>query len=127
MNDEPADAVHRLFAARLAGRGAPWADFAAAVVVARGRLLLDGAAFARVLGVHPAVVRRFESGDDAPARAPRRLAALAPELDWPAVGLLPAGDVTDMAARHPSAGGAWSAVATTARPASTEPTQPAHG
>ncbi|MEJ7845480.1 MAG: hypothetical protein WKF93_07530 [Acidimicrobiales bacterium] len=122
MNAEPADAVHRLVATRLAGRAAPWADFAAAVVVARGRLLLDGAAFARVLGVHPAVVRRFESGEDAPARAPRRLAALAPELDWPAVGLLPAGDVADMAARHPSAGTAWGAVARAARP---EPTGPA--
>lgn len=104
MSGEPADTVHRLLAARLTGRGTPWAPFAAAVMVARGRLLLDHEAFARLLGVHPAVVRRFETGASAPHRAPRRLAGLAPELDWPAVGLLPRGHPCDVASRHPAAG-----------------------
>jgi hypothetical protein len=88
---------------RLAAAGAPHPDLAAAVLVARGRRLLDQAAFADLLGVPLAHLRSWESGRRSPDAVPRRIAAVAPELDWPAAGVTPAGDPTDPASRHPAA------------------------
>jgi hypothetical protein len=90
-------------ASELAGRGRPFAAFAATVLVCRGRLLLDPAAFARLLGVPAGHLGLLESGWAPPDRAPRRLAALAPDLGWAAVGLDPDA-AGDRARRHPSAG-----------------------
>lgn len=90
-------------AADLARRGRPFAAFAATLLVCRGRLLLDPLAFADLLGVPAAHLRGLESGSRPPVHAPRRLAALAPDLDWPAVGVDPDAP-DDRARRHPSGG-----------------------
>jgi hypothetical protein len=101
MSDvEPA--VARL-AARLAAAGAPHAALAAALLVARGRRLLDHASFGALVGLPVEHLRSLESGHRPPQHAPRRLAALDPDLDWLAAGLTPPGDPGDPAARHPAA------------------------
>jgi transcriptional regulator with XRE-family HTH domain len=88
---------------RLAAAGVPHPELAAAVLVARGRRLLDQRAFAELLGVPVAHLRSWESGSRSPTEVPRRIAAVAPELDWPAAGVTPPGDPSDPASRHPSA------------------------
>ena len=88
---------------RLADDGVPHPDLAAAVLVARGRRLLDQAAFADVLGVPLGHLRSWESGRRSPAHVPRRIVAVAPDLDWPAAGVTPPGDPADPASRHPAA------------------------
>lgn len=88
---------------RLLAEGVAHPDLAATVLVARGRRLLDQRAFAALLGVPLAHLRSWESGRRPPAHVPRRIAAVAPELDWPAAGVTPPGDPDDPASRHPSA------------------------
>lgn len=88
---------------RLQEAGAVHPDLAAAVLVARGRRLLDQPAFAELLGVPVAHLRSWESGSRSPDAVPRRIAEVAPELDWRAAGVTPPGDPTDPASRHPSA------------------------
>jgi hypothetical protein len=88
---------------RLAAAGVAHPDLAATVLVARGRRLLDDVAFADLLGVPVSHVRSWESGSRSPAEVPRRIAAVAPDLDWPAAGVTPPGDPADPASRHPSA------------------------
>jgi transcriptional regulator with XRE-family HTH domain len=92
--------VERL-AARLADR--PHATVAATVLVTRGRSLLDQRAFAELLGVSIGHLRSWESGARPGQHVPRRLASLAPELDWEAAGVREPGDPRDLASRHPSA------------------------
>ena len=88
---------------RLAAGGATHPDLAAAVLVARGRRLLDDEAFAAWLGVPVAHVRSWESGARPPVHVPRRVTALAPDLDWASAGVTPVGDPADPATRHPAA------------------------
>jgi hypothetical protein len=88
---------------RLLDEGAAHPDLAAAVLVARGRRLLDQGAFADLLGVPVSHVRSWESGSRSPVEVPRRIAAVAPDLDWPAAGVTAPGDPSDPASRHPSA------------------------
>ncbi len=97
------DVARTRLAVDLAGRGRPYAAFAATVLVCRGRLLLDPTGFARLLGVHVGHLGLLESGWAPPDHAPRRLAQLAPDLGWAEVGLDPgAGD--DRSRRHPADG-----------------------
>lgn len=95
-------ALERL-GARLAAAGVPHPAVAAAVLVCRGRRLLDQAAFARLLGVPVAHVRALESGRRPPTHAPRRIAGLDAQIDWPAAGVTALGDPADPASRHPAA------------------------
>jgi hypothetical protein len=88
---------------RLAAAGAAHPDLAAAVLVARGARLLDQPGFAELLGVPLAHLRSWESGARSPDAVPRRIAAIAPELDWPAAGVTPPGHPSDPASRHPAA------------------------
>ena len=88
---------------RFASRGVPHPDFAATVTVARGRTLLDEDAFAATLGVPASHVRSWESGNRSPDHVPRRIADVAPDLDWHAAGVTPPGHASDPASRHPSA------------------------
>ena len=90
-------------AAALDGDARAHPGFAAAVIVARGRLVLDPGAFAALLRVPEAAVRAWESGGCDPGRAPRRLRLLAPELDWDGAGVTAPGHPGDPASRHPSA------------------------
>lgn len=90
-------------AGELAACGRPFAAFAAAVLACRGRLLLSPAGLGALLGVPVEHVHRLESGWRPPDHAPRRLAAVVPDLDWSAVGVDPAAP-GDRAARHPSRG-----------------------
>jgi hypothetical protein len=87
----------------LAARRRPFAAFAATVLVCRGRLLLDPAGFARLLGVDVGHLAALESGWRPPDHAPRRLARLAPDLGWPSVGI-DLQDRSDPSRRHPSSG-----------------------
>ena len=72
-------------AERLAARGVPHPDAAAAALAARGRLGLDRDAFARRLRVAPASVVEAESGrlpvDHFPPALARRVRSLAPTDD----------------------------------------------
>jgi hypothetical protein len=103
VTPDPVVSAWRRLARELAGAGHERAALAAAVLVCRGRLRLDPAAFARWLGIPPVHVEALEAGARPPSTVPRRLAQLAPELDWPAVGV----DLgaADRAARHPAGGG----------------------
>lgn len=87
---------------RLAAGGAAHPELGAAVLVARGRRLLDQAGFAAVVGVPVAHVRSWEAGRRPPSHVPRRLRALDPDLDWSAAGVTPPGHPADPASRHPS-------------------------
>ena len=97
----------RLVAGRLAGRleaaHAEHPSLGAAVLVARGRRLLDQAGFAELLRVPVEHVRSWEAGSRPPSHVPRRLRALEPDLDWAAAGVTAPGDPSDPASRHPSA------------------------
>lgn len=94
----------RRLARRLGAAGAEHPDLGAAVLVARGRRLLDQRAFAALLGVPVAHLRSWESGRRPPSHVPRRLRRLDPDLDWSAAGVTAPGDPADPASRHPSAG-----------------------
>lgn len=87
---------------RLADDGATHAEVAAAVIVARGQSLLDRERFARRLGVPVEHLAECELGHRPAAHLPRRIAELAPEVDWQAAGVLAAEDPADRASRHPS-------------------------
>lgn len=96
--------ARRRLAAAFAHEGRQWPALAAAVVVTRGRLQLGLEGFASLLGVTPAVVAALERGGCAPPLAPLRLARLAPEIDWGALGV-PLGawpPPPGPRARHPS-------------------------
>ena len=97
------DPVTRRLVARLAAAGAEHPALAAAVLVARGRALLDERRFAERLGVPVAHLRSWESGRRPPDAVPRRIAELDPAVDWEAAGVTPPGAPSDPAARHPSA------------------------
>ena len=97
------DVARARVAGELAATGRPFAAFAATVLACRGRLLLSPAGLGALLGVPVEHVHRLESGWRPPDHAPRRLAAVVPELDWPAVGVDPSA-TDDRAARHPSRG-----------------------
>jgi hypothetical protein len=91
-------------AARFGAAGAAHPALAAAVVVARGRRMLDPVAFAALVGVPVTHLRSWESGRRPPVAVPRRLRQLAPELDWDTAGVTQPGDPADPASRHPAAG-----------------------
>jgi hypothetical protein len=101
----------RLLVARLADRyefeGRSWPALCAAVVLVRGRLGLDRAAFARRLGVPTHVVGHLEEGLRHPSLAPAGLAEVAPDVDWARYGVPrapPAGHSRHACrARHPAA------------------------
>lgn len=73
----------------LASEGHPWPAFAAALLATRGRLGLDTAGMARQWGVPAELVCLLENGLVDPVTAPPGLIALAPEIDWPALGYGP--------------------------------------
>jgi hypothetical protein len=86
-------------------QGQPWPALGAAVVVTRARLALDRVALAELLGVPPRTVRELEEGACPPSLAPRRLADLAPDIDWQGLGV-PVGrrpPRCEPASRHPAA------------------------
>ncbi|MGH9136485.1 MAG: hypothetical protein ACRD0G_05475 [Acidimicrobiales bacterium] len=102
MTDPAVTLLWSRLARDLARSRRPFPEFAASVVLARGLHAAGAEQFARLLGVPVAQLEAYESGWRSPDWAPRRLAALAPELDWIGVGLRPRGDPIDPASRHPA-------------------------
>jgi len=101
--DQRARVAQDRLARRLAGHGATHADVAAAVLVARGRRLLDQPGLAAALGIAVEHVRSLEAGRRPPSHVPHRLAELDTSVDWSAAGVLRRGDPADPASRHPAA------------------------
>lgn len=99
------DVARDRLAAAFAGEGRQWPALAAAVLVTRGRLRVGIGPFARVLGVPVATAVELERGGCAPLLAPATLVALAPDIDWCALGVPVAGwpPPPGPTARHPSA------------------------
>jgi hypothetical protein len=84
--------------------GLQWPALSAAVLVVRGRMGLDPMGFARLLRVPLGAARDLERGGCAPVLAPTRLADLAPDVDWAALGV-PVRErppPSEPAGRHPS-------------------------
>lgn len=80
----------------------PFAAVAAAVLLCRGLLGLDTATLARRLRLPTTVLADLEAGRRPGWTVPRRLAEIAPDVDWPRAGV-EAGTPTDRARRHPAA------------------------
>lgn len=81
------DAARRGIARALIAEGVQWPALCAAVIAARGALGLEPSAFSRLLRVTSTVVSDLERGGCAPALAPPRLADVAPDVDWGALGV----------------------------------------
>lgn len=81
------DTAHRGIARAFAAEGIQWPALSGAVVAARGALGLDPASFARLLRITLATAIALERGGCAPALAPPRLADVAPDIDWAALGV----------------------------------------
>jgi hypothetical protein len=95
--------AQRGLADRLRAEGRPHPDVAAAVLVARGRRILDQAGLAELAGVGIELVRSLETGHRPAAHVPRRLSELAADVDWAGAGVRGRRDLADIAARHPAA------------------------
>ena len=101
MTDAPR--ARRHLTAVLREEGRQWPALCAAVLVSRAALAVDRAGFAALLGVDPHLAAALETGGCAPGLAPARLADVAPDVDWWAMGVPLTRDRSPTVARHPSA------------------------
>jgi hypothetical protein len=83
--------------------GRHWPALCAAVLVTRATLALDRPTFAALLGIDPVTAGALETGWCAPGLAPPRLADVAPDVDWWAMGVPLTRARSPTVAHHPSA------------------------
>ncbi|MEY2438165.1 MAG: hypothetical protein QOF97_3001 [Acidimicrobiaceae bacterium] len=87
----------------LQAEGRQWPALCAAVLVTRAVLGLDRLRFAAALGIAPLAASSLETGGCAPGLAPPRLADLAPDVDWWAMGVPLTRERSPTVAHHPAA------------------------
>jgi hypothetical protein len=95
--------ARRHLTAALREEGRQWPALCAAVLVARAQLAVDRTRFAAMVGNDPTAAAALETGGCAPGVAPPRLADVAPDVDWWAMGVPLTRERSPTVANHPSA------------------------